>query len=110
MQIAECHFDLPLFVVSEGNDVLAMNAEKGKYLCLFTEELFAERAKSAGQLIRGVDSWKQLHGFINAVEPTGYAGVCFDFQSTTEGPRSKFAFNWDEFKDAVREHAAKPDR
>ncbi len=103
MEVGECHFDLPLFVVSEGNCLLAMDAEKGKYVCLFSEELFAERAKRPGQVIRGVDSWKQLYGFMGAVESVGYRGVCFDFQETASGPRSKLAFDWLEFKDAVKE-------
>ncbi len=103
MQIGDCHFDLPLFAISSGNSLLTMNAEKGNYMCLFSEELLAERARPEGYLIRCIDFWEQLYGFMGALESMNYRGVCFDFQQTDEGPKSKFAFDWHGFKDALKE-------
>ncbi len=104
MKIDDCHFDVPLLMISEGNDHMCVNGENGQYFCLFTEELLAERFKVRGQVIRVVESLEQLLKFLNALDPLGYAGVCFDLQQTENGPRSKFAFDWELFKEALREN------
>jgi hypothetical protein len=107
MQIEDGHFDLPLFVVSCGNNLRVVENSMGTHLCLFTEELFAERLKQPGDSIRAIDSWPQLYGFIQAIEPVLYCGVCFDPQPTVDGGHSVFGFPWSVFKQALSAEAAK---
>lgn len=104
MEIGDCHFDVPLLMISEGNNHMCVKGEKGQYLCLFTEELLAERMKAPTQVIRVIDSWALLATFLDVLEPLNYAGVCFDLQHTENGPRSRFAFDWKTFNEVLKEN------
>lgn len=103
MQIGECFFDLPIYMISSGNShACIQDPEKGKYLCLFTEQLFAERLPGAKWELRPITEDIQLKKVVEILDrESKYAGVCFDLQQTAEGPKSKFAFDWAVFKDAV---------
>ena len=104
MNISGLVVDLPLYIVGSGKECMMLDAEQGKHLCLFTELIFAERLRG-NEPVLGVMEMPQLVKIVEIFDGTRLAGVCFDLEQTPEGPKTRFAVRWNEFKEDVLREA-----